>query len=81
MVVQTLHDLLVLDLSVSELVLAGPVEAFVLDLYEFIRFCTAYGTLLRRGIALVDVSAYKTSEFLFHDKVVLAFNFDKFQFR
>ena len=65
-VVETLHDLFILDLSVTELVLAGPVQALFLDLDEFLRLCAADRALCGRSITLVDVSTNKTSEFLFH---------------
>ena len=66
-VVKALEDFGVLDLAVTELVLACPVQAFVLDLDEFVGLGAAYGALLRRILALMDVSADHASEFLLHD--------------
>jgi hypothetical protein len=66
MVVQALEDLGVLDLAVTELVLAGPVQAFILNLYELLRLGAANGALCGRGVTLMDIPAYETSEFLFH---------------
>jgi hypothetical protein len=68
-VVETLKDFGVVDLAVSELVFAGPVQAFILYFDKLIGFGAAYGALLGRSVAFVDISANHTSESLFHNRM------------
>ena len=67
MVVQTLHDFGVLNLSVADMMLAGPYElALILDFDELVGLCMALGALCGRVLTLIYITAYKASEFLFH---------------
>ena len=68
MVVKTLHDFSIVNLSVAEMMFAGPDElALILHFHEFVRFCMALRTLCGRILTLIHITADKASEFLFHD--------------
>ena len=81
MIVQALHDLGVVDLAVSELVLAGPVETIFLDFDKLVSLGAADGARLGRVLAFVDVTADEASEFLFHAIKVLNWSNSKFAFK
>jgi hypothetical protein len=70
-VVETLHDLGVLDDTVAQVVFTGPLEAFGFDFDEFFGFGVALRAFCRRVLALIDIATYEASEFLFHDWIQL----------
>ena len=65
-VVQALHDLGVLNDTVAQVVLTGPLEALALDFDKLVPLRVALRTFGGRVLAFIDVSANQTSEFLFH---------------
>ena len=67
MVVQTLHDLGILDDTVAQAVLAGPFETLGFDFYEFVTFGAALGANLGRVLPFIYVTANHASEFLLHN--------------
>ena len=66
-VAEALNYLLIFYYSVLKVMLAGPVEAFFLDLDEFFFLGAALRAELGRILAFIYVTADQTSEFLFHN--------------
>ena len=65
---QTLMDLRVATFGNTYYMFAGPASlAFFLYLDEFVSLCMAYRALCRWILTFVNVTAYETSEFLFHN--------------
>ena len=73
MIPQTLDNFLVFYLSVTDVMLAGPLRlaTLILDLNELARRGVALRTLRRRVLTFVNITANQTSEFLFHNKIFL----------
>jgi hypothetical protein len=67
MIVQALHDLGVLDDTVSEVVFASPLETLGLDFHEPIALGVALRALSRRILPLINIATNETSEFLLHN--------------
>ena len=68
MSLQTLMNLRVATFGNAYYMLAGPASlAFFLYLDEFVSLCMAYRALCRWILTFVNVTAYETSEFLFHN--------------
>lgn len=65
---QTLMNLMVATFGNAYYMFAGPASlAFFLYLDEFVSLCMAYRALCRWILTLINVTAYETSEFLFHN--------------
>ena len=68
MSLQTLMNLRVTTFGNAYYMFAGPASlAFFLYLDEFVSLCMAYRALCRRMLTLINVTAYESSEFLFHN--------------